>query len=160
MIPPRENRATWEETYFEIAEVVAKRSPDPNTQVGAVLVDKDNRLLSIGYNAFPRGISQNKFNWARDNKDQLNNKYVYVCHAELAAILNLAHPKEASGGSCFVTMHPCSECMKALIQIGIYQIHFIDAPYYDTSDNQAARDMLASVGGHLWDRDGVDQIYG
>lgn len=113
------HRPTWQETYIEIAKIVAKRSKDPHTKVGAVLV-KDGRVIGIGYNGEPRQFKY-KFNW------HSAEKYLYVVHAEMNAIANAC----AIGVSCqnadiYVTLSPCSTCMKLLIQHGIRNVYYID----------------------------------
>lgn len=113
----KNERLTWNEMFMEIAEVVAKRSKDPKTKVGAVIV-KDNHILGIGYNAEPRGFSYN-FDW------DSTEKYKYVIHAELNAIANSTFfGNSIVGSTIYLTLSPCSECMKLLIQYGIETIYY------------------------------------
>ena len=70
-----------------IAELSAKRSKDPSTQVGACIVSTDNKILSVGYNGMPKACSDDEFPWDRQGTN-LETKYFFVCHAELNAILN------------------------------------------------------------------------
>lgn len=113
----QKSRPTWDEMYMEIAEVVAKRSKDPHTKVGAVIV-KDNHILGIGYNAEPRGFSYN-FDW------NSSEKYDYVIHAELNAIANATFFGNSIVGSIiYLTLSPCHECMKLLIQYGIETVYY------------------------------------
>ena len=107
-----DNKMTWDDTFFETCHVWAKRSKDPSTKLGAVIV-YDNRVVSIGYNGFPRGV--------RDSKERYTNrkeKYKYVVHAELNAILN-AGSFDLHGCILYVPWCPCNECAKAIIQCGI-----------------------------------------
>ena len=76
-----------------VAILAAKRSKDPNTQVGACIVDKNNVILTTGYNGFPKGCSDDEFPWDREGE---RTKYPFVVHAELNAILN-ASGKDISG---------------------------------------------------------------
>lgn len=113
----QKSRPTWDDMYMEIAEVVAKRSKDPHTKVGAVIV-KDNHILGIGYNAEPRGFSYD-FNW------NSSEKYDYVIHAELNAIANSTFfGNSIVGSTIYLTLSPCHECMKLLIQYGIETIYY------------------------------------
>lgn len=113
----QKSRPTWDEMYMEIAEVVSKRSKDPHTKVGAVIV-KDNHILGIGYNAEPRGFSY-EFDW------NSSEKYDYVIHAELNAIANSTFfGNSIVGSTIYITLSPCHECMKLLIQYGIETIYY------------------------------------
>ena len=84
----RKGYLSWDEYFMMVAKLTAMRSKDPSTQVGACIVSKDNRILSIGYNGTPNGYDDKIFPWAREG-EPLKTKYLYVCHAELNAILNL-----------------------------------------------------------------------
>lgn len=110
-------RPTWDEMYMEIAEVVAKRSKDPHTKVGAVIA-KDNHILGIGYNAEPKGFNYD-FDWHSEEK------YDYVIHAELNAIANSTFfGNSIAGSTMYLTLSPCHECMKLLIQYGISTVYY------------------------------------
>ena len=113
---------SWDEYFMGIAQVVRARSKDPNTKVGACIV-KDNRILSTGYNGFPYGCNDKKYPWGKDNKDITKNKYFYVTHAELNAILNARQSVEDA--TLYVTLFPCNECAKAIIQSGIKHIYYM-----------------------------------
>lgn len=111
-------RPTWNETYMSIAKLIAKRSKDPKTQVGAVIV-KDNRILGVGYNAEPRGCTHD-FDWGSDEK------HLYVIHAELNAIANSTYfGNSLSGASIYLTLSPCHDCIKLLIQHGIKTVYYL-----------------------------------
>lgn len=125
-----------------VALLAAKRSKDPNTQVGACIVDSNNIILSTGYNGFPYGCSDDLYPWERTGKD---TKYSYVVHAELNAILN-ARGKNLNGARLYVDLFPCNECAKAIIQSGISEIVYLYNKYADTPATIASRRMLTSAG--------------
>ena len=109
---------SWDEYFMELAETAAKRSKDPKSKVGACIMNpKDHRVVSLGYNGFPYGCSDKEFPWTKEGDD---NKYLYVVHAELNAILSAR--RDLTGCMLFVTYSPCNECMKAIIQSGIKTI--------------------------------------
>ena len=125
-----------------VALLAAKRSKDPNTQVGACIVDSNNIILSTGYNGFPYGCSDDLYPWERTGKD---TKYSYVVHDELNAILN-ARGKNLKGARLYVDLFPCNECAKAIIQSGISEIVYLYNKYADTPATIASRRMLTSAG--------------
>ena len=140
----REDHISWDEYFMGVAYLSGMRSKDPNTQVGACIVSTDNKILSMGYNGFPRGCSDDAFPWNRDG-DQGKNKYFYSTHSELNAILNyrggsLEHTK------MYVTLFPCNECAKAIIQAGIREIIYGSDKYKDTPAVIASKKMLDSAG--------------
>ena len=111
---------TWDETFMAIARVVAKRSKDPSTQVGAVIVGSDHRVLSLGYNGAPHGFSDDEFPWGKKDPDPRRNKYLYVVHSERNAILNYrGSRRDLEGSTVYVTLFPCNECMKEIVQSGV-----------------------------------------
>lgn len=128
-----------------VALLSAMRSKDPNTQVGACIVNDDNRIVSVGYNGFPRGCSDEVFPWERKADNQNDTKYPFVCHAELNAILN-SNGIGVKGSRIYVALFPCNECAKAIIQAGIKEIIYISDKYYDTDNNRASRRMLDAAG--------------
>lgn|SRR5574344_674501 len=139
----RNDYIKWEEYFMGIAILSSMRSKDPNTQVGACIVDQNNRILSVGYNGMPNNISDEAMPWDRDNKDLLCNKYFYVVHAELNAILNYkGNNKDLEGSTIYTTLFPCEECTKAIIQSGIKNIIYLSDKYKDTTTNTAAKIML------------------
>lgn len=115
----RSDYISWDELFMMEALLVSKRSKDPVTQVGAVIV-KDNKVIGTGYNGFTLGMSDDTGLWGKENNDKLKNKYMYVCHAELNAILNANGKIE--GATIYITLFCCSECCKAIIQSGIKKI--------------------------------------
>lgn len=141
---------SWEETFISIAQVVAKRSKDPSTQVGAVIVSKDNRILSVGYNGAPNGFHDDIFPWSKDNVDPLKNKYLYVIHAETNAIVNFRGSlREMNGASVFITHFPCNECAKQIIQVGIKDVFYLNDHRVSDDSFHATKKMFDVVGVNL-----------
>ena len=134
---------TWDEYFMGLAHLSALRSKDPNTQVGACIVDAENKVVSIGYNGMPRGCSDNEFPWEREGSF-LNTKYAFVVHAELNAILN--SPRPVKDCTLYVSLFPCNECAKAIIQSGIRKIVYESDKYDGTEGNVASKKMLQKAG--------------
>ena len=140
----RKDYLSWDECFMGLALLSAGRSKDPNSQVGACIVDKDNRVVSLGYNGAPRGYDDDKhMTWEREG-DFLNTKYAYVCHSEMNAILNARTSVE--GCKLYVTLFPCNECAKAIIQSGIKEIVYLSDKYDKTDSNTASKKMLDVCG--------------
>lgn len=139
-----EERISWDEYFMSIALITAKRSKDPSTKVGAVLVDENNKVVSIGYNGMPRGVKDKDISWEKN--EGLDNKYLYVCHAEFNAILNVRNGNSLENCTCYVTLFPCNECAKAIVQTGIKKIIYLDDKYHDTVGMQASRKILDLAG--------------
>ena len=127
-----------------IAELSAERSKDPSTQVGACIVSRDNKILSVGYNGMPRCCSDDDFPWDK-NDNPLDSKYLYVCHAELNAILNCA-VGTVRGCTVYTTLFPCNECAKAIIQSGIKEVVYMCDKYSETDSVIAAKRMFDTAG--------------
>ena len=140
-----EEYLTWDQYFMGIAKLSAMRSKDPHTQVGACIVGEDNKILSMGYNGMPRGCSDEEFPWGRDGEDPLDTKYIYVCHAELNAILNYSGTN-LKGSRIYTTLFPCNECTKALIQVGIKEVIYQDNLYPDSASVVAAKKMMKAAG--------------
>lgn len=136
----RENYLSWEEYFMGIAKLSAQRSKDPNTQVGACLVSKDNKILGIGYNGMPRGCSDDIFPWSKPEK------YLYVCHAEINCIINVNEFSLLNGSTMYTTLFPCNECAKIIIQTKISKIVYDDDKYSDMETTKASRRMLEHLG--------------
>ena len=126
-----------------LAHLSALRSKDPSTQVGACIVDSDKKVVSIGYNGMPRGCNDEDFPWNREG-DMLNSKYAYVVHAELNAILN--SPRSLKDCTIYVSLFPCNECAKAIIQSGIKKVVYESDKYDGTDANIASKKMLKAAG--------------
>lgn len=144
MTEKRTSYITWDEYFISIALVSSMRSKDPNTQVGACIVDTENKIVSIGYNGLPKGCSDDDFPWGKEGSF-LESKYAFSCHAELNAILN-SSGKNLKGCSVYTTLFPCNECTKAIIQSGISEIVYLSDKYKDTDIVRASKLMLKSAG--------------
>lgn len=139
----RNDYISWDEYFMGIALLSAMRSKDENTQVGACIVDSDNKILSLGYNGMPIGCKDSEMPWKRQGAP-LDTKYMFVCHAEFNAILNSA--KNLKGAKIYTTLFPCNECAKAIIQSGISEIVYMSDKYTGTDSDTAARRMFDMVG--------------
>ena len=129
----------WDTYFMLIAKISAMRSKDPNTQVGACIVDDNQKIISCGYNGAPRGFSDDLFPWDRDG-DFEKTKYPYVCHAELNAILN--SNADLRGCTIYVDLFPCNECAKAIIQCGIKKVIYLSDKYNGTKENLVAKKLF------------------
>ena len=145
MSDKRKDYISWDEYFMGVALLASKRSKDPNTQVGACIVDQNNVILTTGYNGFPKGCSDDEFPWDREGE---NTKYPYVVHAELNAILN-ASGKDLKGARIYVDLFPCNECAKAIIQSGIKEVIYLSDKYANTPATQASKLMLTTAGVRL-----------
>ncbi|MFV0395799.1 MAG: deoxycytidylate deaminase [Coprobacillaceae bacterium] len=135
---------SWDQYFMGVAKLSAYRSKDPNTQVGACIVNTDNKIVGVGYNGLPWGCEDSEFPWETREGELQETKYPYVVHAELNAILNsTSHLK---GCRIYVSLFPCHECVKAIIQSGIKKIIFEDDKYSGTQSDVAAKRMLDSAG--------------
>ena len=136
---------SWDEYFMGIALLSCERSKDPNTKVGACIVDENKKVVSIGYNGMPSGCDESQLSWNRG--EGLDSKYLYVCHAEFNAILNTRNGTSALRGcTLYVTLFPCNECTKAIIQTGIKEVVYISNKYEDTVGVQASKRMLLLAG--------------
>ena len=140
----RNDYINWDEYFMGIAMLAAKRSKDPNTQVGACIVSEDNIIISTGYNGMPKGCSDDIFPWEREGQQDMT-KYPYVVHAELNAILN-ANGRDLRGSRIYVALFPCNECAKAIIQSGVKEVLYLSDKYKDTMLNLASKRMLEAAG--------------
>ncbi len=140
----RKDYITWDEYFMGVALLSGMRSKDPNTQVGACIVSEDNKILSMGYNGFPMGCSDEEFPWAREG-ETVDTKYAYVTHSELNAILNY-RGGSLQGAKLYVSLFPCNECAKAIIQSGIKTVIYNDDKYADSPASVASRRMFDAAG--------------
>ncbi len=132
---------------MRMALVVADRSKDPSTQVGACIVSEDNRILSLGYNGTPSGWADSEFPWAKTAESVLDTKYPFVIHAERNAVLNYGGlHSQLRGSKVFVTHFPCNECAKELAQVGVAEVIYLDS--HDSSDfsTQASLKIFEACG--------------
>lgn len=139
-MPKREKYINWDEYFMGIAILSGERSKDPNSQVGACIVSQDNKILSMGYNGFPIGCSDDKISWEREG-EFADTKYPYVCHAELNAILNYTG-STLRESKVYVTLFPCNECAKAIIQCGIKEIIYMSDKYADSDSTKVSKKMF------------------
>ena len=141
-----DNVLTWDEYFMGLAHLSALRSKDPNTQVGAAIVDENHRVVSVGYNGFPTGVSDDEFPWSREG-DVLTSKYAFVVHAELNAILN--SQRSVRGCTIYVSLFQCNECAKAIIQKKNKKIVYESDKYNGVDTNIASKRMLKAAGVEL-----------
>jgi len=144
MITKRTDYINWDEYFMGIAALSALRSKDPNSQVGACIVSQENKILSMGYNGFPLGCPDEDFPWAREG-GLLDTKYAFVVHSELNAILNY-RGGSLQGAKIYVTLFPCNECAKAIIQAGIKTVIYDSDKYDGTEANIASKKLLQTAG--------------
>ncbi len=140
----RQDYISWDDYFMGIALLSAQRSKDPNTQVGACIVDKNKKIVGIGYNGFPIGCSDDELPWGRDGENPNETKYPYVVHAEANAILNAT--KDLHEATLYVALFPCNECAKLIIQTGIKEIVYLDDKYAETDSVKASKRMLSMAG--------------
>ena len=139
----RNDYISWDEYFMGVSILTGLRSKDPSSQVGACIVSADNKILSMGYNGFPIGCSDDEFPWAREG-DELDTKYPYVTHSELNAILNY-RGGSLEGAKIYVSLFPCNECAKAIIQAGIKTVIYDCDKYADSDAVIASKRMLAAA---------------
>ena len=139
----RTDYITWDEYFMGVALLSARRSKDPTTQVGACIVNHQNKIVGAGYNGLPTGCSDEAFPWSKSG-DFLETKYPYVCHAELNAILNNIGINLA-GCRIYTALFPCNECSKAIIQSGIREVIFLSDKYNGTEVSIASKRLLDSA---------------
>jgi len=140
----RQDYISWDEYFMGTAKLAGMRSKDPNTQVGACIVSDDNKILSIGYNGFPAGCNDDEFPWDREG-DFIHSKYAYVTHSELNAILNY-RGGSLKGAKLYVSLFPCNECAKAIIQCGIRTVIYDSDKYEGTPANIVSKKMFEAAG--------------
>jgi len=144
MIEKRKDYISWDEYFMGIASMSALRSKDPSTQVGACIADMTNKVVSIGYNGMPIGCDDDLCPWGPG--EGLDNKYLYVCHAELNAILNTRDGTALKGCKIYVTLFPCNECAKAIIQSGIKEVVYGSDKYAEQVSFMASKKMFEMAG--------------
>lgn len=156
----RQDYITWDQYFMGIAMLSAQRSKDNHTQVGACIVGEHNKILSVGYNGMPIGCEDDDMPWEREG-DALDTKYVYVCHAELNAILNY-NGGALRGARLYVTLFPCNECAKAIIQKGIKEVIYISDKYANSVATIASKKMfdMAGVSYRQYEPEGKELVLG
>lgn len=140
----RSDYLSWDDYFMSVALLSAQRSKDPSTQVGACIVNRQKRIVGVGYNGFPTGCSDETLPWAREG-DFFDTKYPYVCHAELNAVLNSV-PGNLTDCAIYTALFPCNECAKVIIQAGIREVVYLSDKYADTDSFRASRRMFDQVG--------------
>ena len=141
----REDYISWDEYFMGVAQLSGMRSKDPGTQVGSCIVSRNNKILSMGYNGFPNGCGDDSFPWAREGEEELDTKYPFVTHSELNAILNY-RGGSLEGTKLYVSLFPCNECAKAIIQAGIKTVVYASDKYEGTPSNAASKRMFDAAG--------------
>ncbi|MEG1847946.1 MAG: dCMP deaminase family protein [Lachnospiraceae bacterium] len=141
----RTDYISWDEYFMGVSILSGMRSKDPSTQVGACIVSNTNKILSMGYNGFPSGCSDDEFPWEREGEDTTETKYPYVTHSELNAILNY-RGGTLEGAKIYVSLFPCNECAKAIIQSGITKVVYDCDKYANTPSVIASKKMFDAAG--------------
>ena len=142
----RKDAITWDEFFMRVAYAASLRSKDPQTQVGACIADTNQRILSVGYNGTPEALSDEEFPWDVTD-DSIQDKHNFVIHAEANAILNYRGSlKDMQQGTIYVTLFPCQECAKTLVQAGIGEVVYLDDKYHDTESAEVSRLILDRCG--------------
>ncbi len=144
MAEKRKSFISWDEYFMGVSILSGMRSKDPSTQVGACIVGSDNRILSMGYNGFPNGCSDEEFPWEKEGS-MLDTKYPFVTHSELNAILNY-RGGNLEGTKLYVSLFPCNECAKAIIQAGIKTVVYANDKYKDSDSVRASKKMFDAAG--------------
>lgn len=142
----RNNYISWDEYFMGVALLSGMRSKDPSTQVGACIVNPQNKIVGVGYNGLPIGCDDDLFPWGKEG-EHLDTKYPYVCHAELNAILNNIGIN-LLGCKIYVALYPCNECAKAIIQSGIKEVIYLSNKYAGQQSFIASQKMLEAAGVH------------
>lgn len=140
----REGYISWDEYFMGVALLSARRSKDPSTQVGACIVNDQNKIVGAGYNGLPTGCHDDDFPWDKQGTF-LETKYPFVCHAELNAILNNIG-MDLKGCKIYTALFPCNECTKAIIQAGITEVIYLSDKYAGTDAAKASKLMLDTSG--------------
>jgi dCMP deaminase len=132
----------WDQYFMGVASLSRLRSKDPNTQVGACIVNERKRIIGIGYNGFPFGVEDENFPWQQEGSF-LDSKYAYVVHAEANAILNAT--TSLLNATLYVNLFPCNECAKLIIQSGIKEVVYASDKYADKEFTIASKRMFAAA---------------
>ncbi|KAL3265246.1 hypothetical protein HHI36_009460 [Cryptolaemus montrouzieri] len=145
----RTNYIKWHDYFMANAILAAKRSKDPSSQVGACIVNEDKKIVGIGYNSMPHGCSDDEFPWAKNSEDVLENKYFYVCHAELNAVLN-KNSADVKNCTIYVSLFPCNECAKVIIQAGIKEVIYLSDKHSHKPETIASKKLLDAAKVKYW----------
>lgn len=145
----KEDVLGWHEYFIASAFLAAKRSKDPSTRVGAVVVNEENKIVGVGYNGMPIGCDDDVFPWGKNTPNELDSKYLYVCHAETNAILN-KNSSDTKNCRIYTTLFPCNECAKIIIQSGIKEVIYVCDKDFLKASNIASRRMFDAAKIHYW----------
>lgn len=140
----RTDYISWKEYFMGVAQLSAMRSKDPSTQVGSCIVNSDNKIVGIGYNGFPQGVSDDSLPWKKDG-EWIDTKYPYVCHAEMNAIMNAIPAQSLKGCILYTTLFPCNECAKMIIQAGISEVIYMEDKNCDKESTKASKILFNMV---------------
>lgn len=152
----RNDCITFDEYFMMSAVIASQRSKDPSTQVGAVIVNDEKRVISMGYNGFCNGVSDDNGKWGKDDTNPLNNKYMYVCHAEMNAITHAT--TRMNDCTIYVTHYPCHECAKLIIQTGIKKVVFANKWRDGTATTMASSYLFDAVGVVVEEYNGIRNL--
>lgn len=140
----------WDQYFLDLARVTASRSKDPNTQVGAVIVNQDGRIISQGYNGMPQGFPEEGYHWGDDAKKDL------VIHAELNAVANAARCGASTlGGTMYLTLAPCIACARVIVASGMAEVVFIEDAFLKRIKGREDRATQYAASFHYLERAGV-----
>lgn len=134
---------TPEDYFMSIAVLNSRRSKDPVTQVGACIVDDKGRIVSCGYNGFPNKTED--FSWDKPGEKTINSKHMYVCHAELNAIVN-KYDTDVTNCTIYVTLFPCNDCAKLIIQSQIKKVVYLNDDKSHKEEYKASRVLFEKYG--------------
>ncbi|CAL4236629.1 unnamed protein product, partial [Meganyctiphanes norvegica] len=136
---------SWDDYFMAVSFLTAMRSKDPATQVGACIVNQEKKIVGIGYNGMPSGCNDNELPWVKESKDPLQTKYMYVCHAELNAIMN-KNSADLKGCKIYVALFPCNECAKLVIQSGIREVVYFSDKHSRKPETIASKLLMDLAG--------------
>ncbi len=138
----KENYLSWESYFMSVALLSSFRSKDNKTQTGACIVDSNKKIVGVGYNGLPKGLDDNdeRF-WSDNDNDLINSKHTYVVHAEQNAIHNKI-TQDIENSTLYVTLFPCKECAKSIIQVGIKKVIFLEYKEHHEEQNKAVKIMF------------------
>ncbi|KAF6214065.1 hypothetical protein GE061_011796 [Apolygus lucorum] len=141
---PRANYISWDDLFMSSAFLIAMRSKDPVTQVGACIVNEENKIVGMGYNGMPIGCDDKVFPWGKTG-EVLQTKFMYVCHAEMNAVLN-KNSADVKKCRIYVGLFPCNECAKIIIQSGIKEVIFLSDKNKTKPETVASKIMFEAAG--------------
>lgn len=145
MVTKRSDYLSWDDYFMAVAQLSAQRSKDPSTQVGACVVNQRKRIIGIGYNGFPTGCDDDLLPWGREG-EFLETKYPYVCHAEMNAVTNASNKTDLDGATLYVSLFPCNDCAKLIVQVGIKEVVYLSDKYAKDGQFVAARRIFDLAG--------------